>query len=546
VNARREEQRKADLAKLRDIEKQAVDGKKLSRLDRLKAAYHLTRAWKEANKAGMRKDDFEDAILNRLKRPHGSRQQFRLSNWTLRRGEDPTTQPHLRDKYDGSTTPQKALEPYLVGLAVAAEQCGEDASDWKLAMLRDLSIWSRVVTRNDVAPPDDRPEETLEILLKALCAALARRNRLSDTFAAIRSMNCRWEMFSERLVATDARCMQRIQSPISPVCEQLVYFGEMFPFPSIPLLRVPYAHGTRRLLLELRPSTRPDGLEVPNRASVVSAQQKAEVTFGKVEADGYLVWYREIRLCIVPDGHGDFVGALETRPHLKVRFSQGRAPAGEHEVIGVFDIENLGDGYTAADGSHVDPHIRLADGSIWNVTYNDLSENGSQPGTWTERAAKKGNPLFDNDPGLRSTGWIFDADPILEPGKLVGEPWYLSYTPATAPYLRHWLIGDWRLADEPAVCPWDRENFDWRDPQSRWNRDLPPVHELNFPDFSHATWIECCLHNGLIEDALQAKIDRLKEQTGRLQADWHVARESNTNKLLLRRKAKTESTETKE
>jgi hypothetical protein len=270
------------------------------------------------------------------------------------------------------------------------------------------------------------------------------------------------------------------------------------------------------------------------------------VTCGKVEADGYLVWYREIRLCIVPDGHGDFVGALETRPHLKVRFSQGRAPAGEHEVIGVFDIENLGDGYTAADGSHVDPHIRLEDGSVWNVTYNDLSGNGSRPAAWTERPAKKRNPLFDNNPGLRSTGWIFDADPILQPGELVGEPWYLSYTPATAPYLRHWLTGDWRLADEPAVCPWDRENFDWHDPQGRWNKDLPPVHELNFPDFSDATWIECCLHNGLIEEALQAKIDRLKEQTGRLQADWHAAREHHTNALLRRWKAKTESMETKE
>ena len=88
--------------------------------------------------------------------------------------------------------------------------------------------------------------------------------------------------------------------------------------------------------------------------------------------------------------------------------------------------------------------------------------------------------------------------------------------------------------------------MDWVEPDSRWNRDVPPAYELNFPEFSHATSIECCLHNGLIEEALQAMIDRLKEQTGRIQADWHAARERNANALLRRWKAKTDTLEAKE
>ena len=546
-DARRDEQRNADLDKLRGFEEQAVQhGTKLGPRDRLKAAYHLTRAWKLANEAGMRKEDFQDAVHSRLKRPHGSRREFRLNNWTLRRGEDPTTQPHLLDKYADSSTPQKALEPYLVGLAIAAEQCREESGDWKLAMMRDLSIWSRVVAPTDVAPPDDRPAETLEILLKTLCAELARRNRLDETFAAIRRMNCRWEMFSERLVATDAACMQRIQSPISPVCEDTVYFGEMFPFPSIPLVRVPYAHGVRRLCLDPPSWIQMHEPENPNIESHVTMGELPDNARGNIHADGHLVWYREIRLCIVPDGRGGFAGALETRPHLKVRFSQCSEPAGEHTVLGVCDIESLGDGYRAADGSFVGPHIRLEGGDVWKLAYQSVPDSGAPVGKWTERPARKGNALFDNNPGLKTTGWIFDADPVLRPGELVGEPWYLSYTQATANYLRHWLTQDWKLAGEPADCPWNRENFYQGHLKDLWDRNLPPVHDLYFPDFSHATWVECCLHNGLIEDALQAKIDRLKEQTCHLQANWHAARERHANALLRRWKAKTDSLEMKE
>ncbi len=544
---RRDEQRRIDLEKLRWIEQEVVQrGIKLGSRDRLKAAHHLTRAWQQANEAGFRKEDFQDAILGRLKRSHGSRREFRLNNWILRRGEDPTTQPHLLDAYADSSTPQKALEPYLVGLAVAAEHSGADPDDWKLDMMRDLSIWSRAAKTVDVVPTDDRPAETLEILLKALCSELARRNRLEETFEAIRAMSCRWEMFAERLVVADARCMEIDESTFTPACNTDVYFEEMFPFPSIPLLRVPYLVANAEFLLA------PEELLRAGDAAHLATGDYWHVGTaikghggrhycipsgapGRIFAAGTLLWFREIRLCIAPDGHGGFTSALETRPHVQVRFGADLPFGGTHHVVGGYELDlERGLFYARdSDGGHVWPHIRTSDGNAWRITLQKGAE-GSLPFTqWTER-----NP--------DTSGWSFEGDPLLRPGEVGIEPWYLSYTPASAPYLRYWLTTDWRLGGEVEECPWDRGNFDWDDPDSRWNRDLPPVHELNFPDFSHATWIECCLHNGLIEDALQATIDRLKEQAGRIQADWHSARERHANALLRRWKAKTDSLETNE
>jgi hypothetical protein len=123
------------------------------------------------------------------------------------------------------------------------------------------------------------------------------------------------------------------------------------------------------------------------------------------------------------------------------------------------------------------------------------------------------------------------------------EPWYLSYTSASSLYLRHWLTQSWPLAREwshsreVATCPWNPNDLGFGQQDRAWNRNLPPLHELNFPDRSHATWIECCLHNGLIEEALQVKIDLLQEQTSRLQSDWLAARERHSNALLRRWKA---------
>lgn len=535
-----EEKRAAQLTtgirQLHQFEHDAVHkGEKLGPRDRLKAAYHLTRAWNAANKAGLRKEDFQDDIYARLKRPHKSRKEFRLTNWTLRRGEDPLKQD-LTGAYKENSTPQKALEPYFVGIAVAAEFCEANSDEWKLDMMRDLSIWSRPTARRDVAPQDDRPAETLAILLNALCENLARKNQVGDIFQAIRNMSCRWEMFAERLVpVTNAgTCMQPIDSPISPVCDTSLYFEEMVPFPSISLLHVPYLVGEAEFALAPEAMLRQEDakrMEDGGYLQVGAAMSGNHYSvpedapgLGKVE--GKLIWLRELRLCLVPDGHGGFAPAIESRPRVEVVFQEGYPFAGRHHVIGGYEPDlQRGLFYAhAKDGGNVWPHIRDRDGEAWRLRM--VLENEEE--NWPEHFAER-------DP--ESTGWCFDPDPVRNPGDWSSEPWYLSYTPATAPYLRHWLTADWRLRDETGVCPWNRSNFDTANPENKWNCNLPPIHELNFPDLSFATWIECCLHNGLIEKALQSAIDRLKDQVGALQAEWHHARDRHSNALLKRWKS---------
>ncbi len=523
----RELQRKTEIERLREFEHEAVLSRtKLGPRDRLKAAYHLTRAWNKANKAGLRKADFQEVVFERLRTAHGRRQEFRLTNWTLRRGENPLKQD-LTESYQGKSTPQKALEPYLTGIAIAAEHCEADPDDWKLDMMRDLSVWSQPTAQLDVTPQDDRPAETLAILLNALCENLARKNRLGATFDAVRRMSCRWEMFEERLVpvTNGTTCMEAIDSPISPVCEESLYFEEMFPFPSIPLLYVPYlvAKAEFDLAPEKNLSSEDNDYMNVGAAMLGNRYNIPKETPGFCRAEGKLIWFRELRLCLVPDGHGGFSSAIETRPRVEIDFENEKSFAGRHHVLGGHDpaLERGLFYAQAADGGHVWPYIRDKNGEAWRLHLVQESDDAR----WAEHFRVR-------DP--ETTGWQFDPDPVRHPGSFSSEPWYLSYTPATAPYLRYWLTGDWRLGDEPGVCPWNRSNFDTADPQYEWTRNLPAIHELNFPDFSSATWVECCLHNDLIMEALQASIDRLKQQTGALQAEWHQARERHSNALLVR------------
>ncbi len=547
-DSRRAQLREADLGKLRAIEQKAVrQGLKLhGTLDRLNAASHLTRAWSLAKKNGLRKQDFVESIFHRLQRSHENRQEFRLTNWTLLRGEDPKTQD-LTAKYKNSNKPQKALEQYLVGVAVAAEHCGEDPDDWKLAMLRDLSIWSRQNEPIEITPPDDRPTETLAILINALCGELARRNKLEDTFEVIRQMSCRWELFSERLVAADSTCMEYTESPIYPVFDDSVEFEEMFPYPSVPLLRIPYGVGKPHVF-----HVAPEKLLRPLDADYLASGKYLTPGFpatgeydgkrhynipddapGLRAVSGELYWIREIRLCIVPDGRGDLTSALESRFRVEVGFDEVGEFGGRHHVIGGYDIALARALFYARDddGGHVFPHIHTQKGGAWRITIPHLADGSIQVTEWHERYPE-------------TTGWVFDPDPVNNPVWSLADPFMLSYTPASPPYLRHWLTQGWSLANEPTNCPWDPcHYFDnaTLEPNEKWSRNLPPLHGLNFPGRSNATWIESCLHNGLIEQGLQASIENLTAQTARLQADWNTARERHSNALLRRWKSASEA-----
>lgn len=511
---------------LRSFERDAMQGRKLGSKDRLAAAFHLTRVWNAANAKGLRKEDFQDQILAELTRPHAARQEFRLANWTLRRGEDPRVED-LRAIYAARSTPHRALEPYLAGIAVAARYCGEDPDQWKLDMMRDLSIWGQRKTELEVQPADDRPTETLAMLISAMCTALGNRNSLQDTFDAVSSMNCRWEMFWERLVATDSACMQDWRGRINDVG---AYFEEMFPFPSTSLVQVPYLYWDTTFVLapesKLQDSLDDGAAMFANLFAGFASNSIADDAHARMEVSGQLRWYRDVRLCILPDGHRGFVAGLESRPHVEVVLEGEHDVAGLKYVIGGFEPSLQRPLYYSktTTGQSIWPHVLSRDGDRWRICVSDPAEiSDSLIGMAAVRDAE-------------TVGWQFDADPVGAPGQVFSEPWYLSYTPATPAYLRYWLTRSWQLGELTEQCTWARGSIggDWDDPKSRWSRDLPPIRELNFPGFNSATWVECCLHNGLIEEALQASIDRLKSQAAELQAEWQLARDRNAQKLLAR------------
>lgn len=535
--ARQSQQRAEAIRTLRSWEQEAENGRKLTGTDRLKAALHLSRAWREANEKGLRKEDFQDAVFARLKRRRENKTRthsdtFKLANWILPRKVDAIT-PNLVSEYAEKREPLKSLEPYLVGVGVAAMHCGVDPDDWKLDLMRDLSIWTRPVSAPEVAQADNRPAETLSLLLNALCRSIAHKNRLREVFSAIRSMSCRWEMFDERLVASTGLCMEPIESPVSPVCDVGTYFEEMFPFPSIPLLRVPYLVGTADFRLAPDDILRPRDETNQSGGGYVAtgSPMRNDGPFRhysipddapmQIEATGRVVFHRELRLTIAPDGHGDFCAAIESRPRVEITFADGSPVSGTHIVHGGYEPDVLRGLFYARhpQGGGVWPTIKDADGRDWRLRYAD--DSFWDPSKWVELHPE-------------TSGWQFEPDPVGAPGEVYVEPWYLSYTPATPDYLKHWLTQSWTLAVALADCPWSPEYFDWGDPRGRYNRDLPPHHALNFPNSSHANSVERCLHNGLIEEALQAAVTRLAHEAASLQRDWFSARDAHAQGLLTR------------
>ena len=535
------------ISRLRTLEQAAADGRKLSgNADLLKAAWHLRRAWEHAKCKGMKKETFQDRVFARLEHPHRSRKGFKLANYLLPRRYETVTKELIAayDKKPGSLL--RGLEPYLKGIEVAAVWCEADSDKWKIDFLQETSLWERSVATSGVQAPDDRPSETLALLLSNLCASIARRHDLLKVYEALRGLACRWEMFDDRLVPYSGNCMQWIDSPIRPIFGTASYFEESLPYPSIPLLRVPYLFAPTRV--QVVPELASQALDIShaNSEEYLRGSTGIKAVEGQPARDFYtfpddipddipgrrhliadMIYQREIRLCIVPDGQEGFTAGLESRPRVELTIPEDDALSGRHAVHAAWKPD-FGEPLFYArrpDGGPVLPTIRDSQGKIWRIGFYETN-----PDAWQ---------VVTRNP--KTTGWEFDADPIGAPGELEAEPWYLSYTPATPDFVSHWLTQDWSLADVRADCPWDRGSHDVDD--NRYNRDLPPLHELKFPFECAARCVECCLYNGLIEEALGAAADRLVGQVSELQRGWMTASDAHAD-MLLKRWSKTPTNDT--
>lgn len=521
------------VSRLRALEQAAADGRKLQgNADRLRAAWHLRRAWQKAKTAGLKKEVFQERVLDALEHSHGRRESFKLQNYLLPRRHETVTAELIKayDMDPKRTEPLRALEPYIKGIEVAAVWCDADPDAWKLDFLQETTLWQRSVPSTSVQAPDGRPAETLALLLSVLCKSVARKHDLSSVYAALRSLACRWEMFDDRLVPYEGACMQWVDSPISPM-GWTCYFEESMPYPSVPLLRIPYLVSQTRVCVapdkklwesDILYANSPDYL----RGGIgIGGVHGVHYTFPESAKDqrqvaARVVYEREIRLCIVPDGHEGFSPALESRPRVTLNIAEDDALAGTYTVKAAWKPD-FGEALFYArrpDDGPVLPTIRDAAGVTWRVRWDDPELKERQ--------------IIVRDP--ETTGWQFDADPLGAPGIVEDEPWYLSYTPATPAYLTHWLLNEWSLDGALAECPWSRFNGTHGVDDDRYNKDLPPLHELKFPLESDARSVECCLHNGLIEEALDAAAARIVDQVSSIQQDWVSRSEAHVQKLLSR------------
>ncbi len=116
-----------------------------------------------------------------------------------------------------------------------------------------------------------------------------------------------------------------------------------FRLPSIPLLYVPDLEGetafalTPEAILSPHDARRLAQDNLVHEGAPTASQAAAhhgipENIPGLQIMEGWLTLSHEIRLCIVPDGHGGFAPALETRPRILAGFPEGSPFSGRHHV----------------------------------------------------------------------------------------------------------------------------------------------------------------------------------------------------------------------
>lgn len=540
----RQEQLAARLRRLRTLEAEAAKGAKLHKTsDRIRAALELTRAWQEAKSRGLAKADFEQAVLDGLSRAHGRRTEFRLNRYNLKRSEvlrlsETGITPQDVGLYTALSEPQKSLDAYLAGLRAAARYCEADPDEWSIDMLSKTSLWAGrpqptagALPRDaapgpngDMSAEPDIPAETLAILFDRLARYLATKNRLPDVMATILEMPCRWDMMEERIVSSPAAPMDRTFARMSPV-GSTVYFEEMAPFPSVPLVRVPLiSRATTLGLMPVGPVETSDLCE-DDAASIFMFSSGMAHVDGNLPALGLppdavierlesrVTLYREVRLAIAPvDRHG-WSAVMEFRPFLCVDLLNEEGEMLRHRVRNAVDPDLAILQFYAQQEEN-----RL----VWPV----IERNGEQ-----RRVAC----LTIHDDTLNRMGTLQSlwAEGMLTPVYApLGppEPWYLGYASASATEIRHWLTPEDEMVEQPFARPWRHDEF----APKIYGADLPPQSEFYFPLGGAATDVEACLHNGLIEQALQTAIDRIVESSKVLQAELSSARETNAQRLLNR------------
>ncbi len=476
-----------DRQRLRAILAEAQRGVTLKERQRFDAALELGKRYNAAirNLKGGRRA-FEGRVIEILIGLGHQTETFDAAKWKMPKGiEQIDASVRSNPKY--RSIPQKSMIHYLAAVQAVAEFAGDNVENAQISFLKAARVWK------DEPLPDPAEDKwdaisRLHRMLTAASQGISVQTGLMDVFRRLYSMPLTWRYLEEKLHLGTISNFAGDFSPVdrSPVCD--INIDETFPFPSVPLVRIPIAWGDLSVEIEggdacaAEPGApRSDGVFVRHAARVIQ--------------------YRDIHMAIAP------LNDREVGPVLMARGLVGlRIPPSAPNVTMVFGTLHW------SDTLSVQQEI-LHDGG-WRRVKLEFAPDKDQ--------------LQHQIPGP-GDDYSWECDPVEYPGVLSSGGDYVVYHRMSVDHLHHWLIGDHALDGEAAISPWSPYDGE---PWNELPRLVPPpaghfweeaFHDtdgkplpLLSPVRTSAWYVEAALHKGWIHQALLVQATELRQQAGNL------------------------------
>lgn len=473
-----------DRQRLRALLGDARQGFTLRERQRFDAAFELGKRYNaiiREVKGG--RSAFEGRVIEILDEYGHRTETFDVAKWKLPKGvEQVDTTVRSNPKY--RSIPQKSLIHYLSAIQALAEFAGEDIENALISFLKAARMWK------DEPLPDSGEDNwdaisRLHHMLTAVCQGVAAQTGMMDVFRRLYSMPLTWRYLEQRLQLGTISNFAGGFSPVdrSPLFD--VNIDETFPFPSVPLLRIPLAWGDL-------------AVEIEEGKTCIAAEPGAARRDGIFKRrDARVIQYRDIHLAIAP------LNDREVGPVLMSRGLVGlRIPSSS-------------------------PHVTMVFGTLHWLDTLAVQQEVLHDGGW-RRIKLEFDPDQDRlDHQIAGPGddYSWECDPVEYPGVLNSGGDYVVYHRMSVDHLHHWLIGDHALDGEGATCPWSP--FDGEPWTERPGLVLPPTGNL-WEDAFHdadgkalpllspvrtsAFYVEAALHKGRIHKALLDQATALRRQ----------------------------------
>lgn len=473
-----------DRRRLRALLGEAQRGVTLKERQRFDAALELGKRYNAAIrdlKGG--RGAFEGRVIEILVGLGHQTETFDVAKWKMPKGIE-QIDAIVRSNPKYRSIPQKSMIHYLAAIQALAEFAGDNVENAQISFLKAARVW-KDEPLPDLAEDNWDAISRLHRMLTAATQGISGQTGLLDVFRRLYSMPLTWRYLEEKLHLGTISNFAGDFSPVdlSPVSD--INIDETFPFPSVPLVRIPIAWGDLSVEIEDGDTCFAEEPGAP-RSDGVFVRHAARV-----------LQYRDIHLAIAP------LNDREVGPVLMARGLVGlRIPPSSPRVMMVFGTLHW------SDTLSVQQEI-LHDGG-WRRVKLEFAPDKDQ--------------LQHQVPGP-GDDYSWECDPVEYPGVLNSGGDYVVYHRMSVDHLHHWLIGDHALDGEPAVSPWspyDGEPWNERPglitPPTGYfweeafnNADGKPLPLLS-PVRTSAWYVEAALHKGRFHQALLDQANGLRQQ----------------------------------